>query len=211
MSAAFGPSPSSPRHQANPATYGLILRIRRDHPHSRPIATTLRSTLCPVQTSGKLPHWRTMLSFTSRSGLSRFTAWTPSKLVALGLLHPPSRPPVWPPGAKWRPQYKALFCQSQRRFLCASSLIPQHLFPSDSLGVAVGVGWSGDFENLSRGQLTRVWGSLLGWLGTRSIAVIERDGRGSPPPTRGPVPIMVQRHRTMCRSCSHRSCSMRIS
>lgn len=211
MSAAFGPSPSSPRHQANPATYGLILRIRRDHPHSRPIATTLRSTLCPVQTSGKLPHWRTMLSFTSRSGLSRFTAWTPSKLVTLGLLHPPSRPPVWPPGAKWRPQYKALFWQNQRRFLCASSLIPQHLFPSDSLGVAVGVGWSGDFENLSRGQLTRVWGSLLGWLGTRSIAGIERDGRGSPPPTRGPVPTMVQRHRTMCRSCSHRSCSTRIS
>lgn len=211
MSAAFGPSPSSPRHQANPVTYGLILRIRRDHPHSRPIATTLRSTLCPVQTSGKLPHWRTMLSFTSRSSLSRFTAWTPSKLEALGLLHPPSRQPVWPPGAKWRPQYKALFWQSQRRFLCASSLIPQHLFPSDSLGVAMGVGWSGDFENLSRGQLTRVWGSLLGWLGTRSIARIERDGRGSPPPTRGPVPIMVQRHRTMCRSCSHRSCSTRIS
>lgn len=211
MSAAFGPSPSSPRHQANPATYGLILRIRRDHPYSHPIATTLRSTLSPVQTSGKLPHWRTMLSFTSRSGLSRFTTWTPSKLVALGPLNPPSRPPVRPPGAKWRPQYKALFWQNQRRFLSASALIPRHLFPSHSLGVTVGAGWSGDFENLYRGQLTRVWGSLLGWLATRSIAGIERDGRGSPPPTRGPVRTVVQRSRTMCRSCTHRSCSTRIS
>lgn len=148
MSAAFGPSPSSPCHQANPATYGLILRIRRDHPHSRPIATTLRSTLGSVQTSGKLLHWRDNAQFHQQSGLSRFTTWTSSKLVALGLLHPPSQLPVQSLGAKWRPQYKALFWQNQRRLLSASAFLPRHLFPSDSLGVAVGVGWSGNFENL---------------------------------------------------------------
>lgn len=161
MSAAFGPSPSSPCHQANPATYGLILRIRRDHPHSRPIATTLRSTLGPVQTSGKLPHWRDNAQFHQQSGLPRFTTWTHSKLVALGLLHPPSQLPVRPLGAKWRPEYKALFWQNQRRLLSASVFLPQHLFPSDSFGVAVGVGGLG---NQYRGQLTRVWRSILeGW------------------------------------------------